>query len=206
MSKGKITLNVLPTVSVIYITDVISDFTGYTTFKLHVENAPFIGYANTVATRGSNTKRITANFSPYGNDILISATTTAGVNIYRSEVVNIPVGVYDCNIDLSVIPLSAEDFNTTGDAAISFGLTQDFYSSNVVAECHYGDQAASPARLIPNIKKNANYANVNYCGVAPEGSLETESVWTITKITVALNGTVTEKVVVEDTAWSSVPF
>lgn len=55
------------------------------------------------------------------------------------------------------------------------------------------------------IRRNAMYSNIDYCGFAPTGSLETDAVWTITKITVALDGTVTTQVF-NNVTWTSVPF
>lgn len=55
------------------------------------------------------------------------------------------------------------------------------------------------------IRRNAQYGNINYCGFAPTGSLETDAVWTVTKITVALNGTVTTQVF-NNVTWTSVPI
>ncbi len=55
------------------------------------------------------------------------------------------------------------------------------------------------------IRRNLQDGNINYCGYAPFGSLESEAVWTITKITVALNGSVTTTVS-NNVTWTSVPF
>lgn len=38
---------------------------------------------------------------------------------------------------------------------------------------------------------NTTGIDVSYCGIAVEGSLETDSVWKITRITIAVNGTTT---------------
>lgn len=56
-----------------------------------------------------------------------------------------------------------------------------------------------------NIRKNAQSGNINYCGYAPFGSAENAAVWTVTKITIAANGTVTKQVY-NNVTWSSVPF
>jgi hypothetical protein len=55
------------------------------------------------------------------------------------------------------------------------------------------------------IRRNAQYGNINYCGFAPNGSLENQAVWTITKITVATNGSVTTTTS-NNVTWTSVPF
>ena len=55
------------------------------------------------------------------------------------------------------------------------------------------------------IRRNSMYTNINYCGFAPTGSLESEAVWTITKITVAIDGSVTTEEYTNVT-WASVPI
>ena len=55
------------------------------------------------------------------------------------------------------------------------------------------------------IKRNLQSNNINYCGYAPFGSAESSAVWTVTKITVAANGTITKQTFTNVT-WSSVPF
>ena len=69
----------------------------------------------------------------------------------------------------------------------------------VVKKIQVSDVAAN------NIRRNAQYSNVNYSGYAPFGSLESDPVWTITKITVALDGTVTT-IVYNNVTWTSVPI
>lgn len=56
-----------------------------------------------------------------------------------------------------------------------------------------------------NILRNLQSNNINYCGYAPFGSAENTAVWTVTKITVAANGTITKQIFTNVT-WSSVPF
>lgn len=56
-----------------------------------------------------------------------------------------------------------------------------------------------------NIRKNLQSGNINYCGYASFGSTENAAVWTVTKITVAANGSITKQKFT-DVAWSSVPF
>ena len=123
----------------IYITDVVSDAqSGTTTYKLHIENSPFSGYANTVATRGSNSKRLNADFSPYGNGIMISAATPIGQDVFASQQVEIPIGVYDCFINISIAPLYS-GVETNGQGAISYGFTNDFFDGICQAEALYSD-------------------------------------------------------------------
>lgn len=56
-----------------------------------------------------------------------------------------------------------------------------------------------------NILRNFQSNNINYCGFAPFGSAENAAVWTVTKITVAANGTINKETFTNVT-WSSVPF
>lgn len=58
---------------------------------------------------------------------------------------------------------------------------------------------------LTNIRRNEQSGNINYCGYAPNGSLENQAVWTITKITVATNGSVTTTTS-NNVTWTSVPF
>jgi hypothetical protein len=51
------------------------------------------------------------------------------------------------------------------------------------------------------IRRNDTVGNINYCGFALTGSLESDPVWTITVITVALDGSVTS-VVYYNVAWT----
>lgn len=55
------------------------------------------------------------------------------------------------------------------------------------------------------VRKNYQSGNFNYCGYAKFGSAENAAVWTITKITVASNGTVVKQIF-NNITWSSVPF
>lgn len=54
-------------------------------------------------------------------------------------------------------------------------------------------------------KRNLQSGNINYCGFALFGSAESDPVWTITKITVAGDGSIT-KTISNNVAWTSVPF
>jgi hypothetical protein len=48
--------------------------------------------------------------------------------------------------------------------------------------------------LLFNIRRNANNStnnNINYCGYAPDGSAESATVWTITRLTISASGAIT---------------
>lgn len=137
MAKGKLTLTIQPTTSELYISDVQID-NGITLFKLHVEKAPFVGYANTVAYRDANSKRVISSFLQFGNDVLITATTAPHVDVFQNSPVNIPIGIYNCRIELTVIPLNPSD-PVEIQSAISFGKTTDYYNSIVGVSCYYSE-------------------------------------------------------------------
>lgn len=137
MAKGKLTLTIQPLTSELHISDVQFD-NGITLFKLHVEKAPFVGYANTVAYRDANCKRVISSFLQFGNDVLITATTAPHVDVFKNAPVNIPIGIYNCKIEISVIPLNLSN-PVEVQSAISFGKTTDYYNSTVGVSCYYSE-------------------------------------------------------------------
>ena len=137
MAKGKLTLTIQPLISELHISDVQIN-NGITLFKLHVEKTPFIGYANTVAYRDANSKRVISSFLQFGNDILITGATAPHVNVFKNAPVNIPIGIYNCKIEISVIILNPND-SVEVQSAISFGKTTDYYNSIVDVSCYYSE-------------------------------------------------------------------
>ena len=137
MAKGKLTLTIQPLTSELHISDVQFD-NGITLFKLHVEKAPFVGYANTVAYRDANSKRVISSFLQFGNDVLVTATTAPNVDVFQNSPVNIPIGIYNCKIELTVIPLNLSA-PVEVQSAISFGKTTDYYNSIVGVSCYYSE-------------------------------------------------------------------
>ena len=137
MAKGKLTLTIQPLTSELRISDVQIN-NGIVLFKLHVEKAPFVGYANTVAYRDANCKRVISSFLQFGNDILITSTTAPHVDVFKNAPVNIPIGIYNCKIEISVIILNPND-PVEVQSAISFGKTTDYYNSIVGESCYYSE-------------------------------------------------------------------
>ena len=135
MAKGKLTLTIQPLTSELHISDVQIN-NGITLFKLHVEKAPFVGYANTVAYRDANCKRVISSFLQFGNDILITDATAPLVDVFKNAPVNIPIGIYNCKIEISVIILSPHN-PVEVQSTISFGKTTDYYNSIVGVSCYY---------------------------------------------------------------------
>ena len=137
MAKGKLTLTIQPLTSELHISDVQFD-NGIVLFKLHVEKAPFVGYANTVAYRDANCKRVISSFLQFGNDILVTGATAPHVDVFKNAPVNIPIGIYNCKIELTVIPLNPLN-PIEVQSAISFGKTTDYYNSIVGVSCYYSE-------------------------------------------------------------------
>ena len=137
MAKGKLTLTIQPLISELHISDVQIN-NGIVLFKLHVEKAPFVGYANTVAYRDANCKRVISSFLQFGNDILVTLTTAPHVDVFKNSPVNIPIGIYNCKIEISVIILNPND-PVEVQSAISFGKTTDYYNSIVGVSCYYSE-------------------------------------------------------------------
>ena len=137
MAKGKLTLTIQPLISELHISDVQIN-NGIVLFKLHVEKAPFVGYANTVAYRDANCKRVISSFLQFGNDVLITATTAPHVDVFKNSPVNIPIGIYNCKIEISVMILNPND-PVEVQSAISFGKTTDYYNSIVGVSCYYSE-------------------------------------------------------------------
>ena len=137
MAKGKLTLTIQPLTSELRISDVQIN-NGIVLFKLHVEKAPFVGYANTVAYRDANCKRVISSFLQFGNDILITTATAPHVDVFKNAPVNIPIGIYNCKIEISVIILNP-NAPVEVQSAISFGKTTDYYNSIVGVSCYYSE-------------------------------------------------------------------
>ena len=137
MAKGKLTLTIQPLISELRISDEQIN-NGIVLFKLHVEKAPFVGYANTVGYRDANCKRVMSSFVQFGNDILITNATAPHVNVFKNAPVNIPIGIYNCKIEISVIILNPND-PVEVQSAISFGKTTDYYNSIVGVSCYYSE-------------------------------------------------------------------
>ena len=137
MAKGKLTLTIQPLTSELHISDVQID-NGIVLFKLHVEKAPFVGYANTVGYRDANCKRVISSFLQFGNDVLITTTTAPHVDVFQNSPVNIPIGIYNCKIEISVIILNPHA-PVEVQSGISFGKTTDYYNSIVGVSCYYSE-------------------------------------------------------------------
>lgn len=125
----------------IYITDKVST-NGRCTYKLHVENEPFIGFANMIGDKESNGRNARIN-DTFGGVLLIPNDYEYGQFATKSKAVNIPVGVYNCDVESIGLPRNQyEDLAING--AVSYGYTPDYYDSSVQAEAHLIIPALNP--------------------------------------------------------------
>lgn len=121
----------------IFITDRVPNFaTGIITYKLHVENEAFVGYCNMEGNKiNTRSSRIQ---DTYGNVLYIPNIAGIGDNTYTSQPVNIPVGVYDCQITVIGIRLSSTEDGIIN-AGVSYGFGTDYnspasFDSSVIGE------------------------------------------------------------------------
>ncbi|MCZ2084797.1 MAG: hypothetical protein LC112_11045 [Flavobacteriales bacterium] len=110
-------------ISKIYVTDAIS-INGNTSYKLHVENSAFVGYANTT---GSKINATNANvYADYGDAVYIP-NSLEGERVFSSSAVNIPIGVYDLNISANGMR-KISNMQAVVNGEVSFGYSTDFYA------------------------------------------------------------------------------
>lgn len=109
--------------SKIYVTDALS-INGNTSYKLHVENSPFIGYANTTGGKINMTDSIVT--ADYGETIYVP-NNLEGQRVFSSSPVNIPIGVYDLNISATGMRRNSET-QAVVNGEIGFGYIADFYA------------------------------------------------------------------------------
>lgn len=105
----------------------------------------------------------------------------------------LPVGYFDVFLNgVKINSFTSTDFTVTLDEGSIAGDIIDIVSYNVLS------------LTSRDTRRNATDSvdvNTNYCGVAPANSLETDEVWTIYKIVVANDGSVTTTSAI-DVAWT----
>jgi len=105
----------------------------------------------------------------------------------------LPVGFFDVYLNgVKINEFTSTDFNITLDEGAILGDVIDIVSYNVLS------------LTSRDTRRNATDSvdtNTNYCGVAPSDALETDEVWTITKIVVAEDGSVVTTFAY-DVAWT----
>lgn len=134
------------------------------------------------------------NASNFTQSFANSNTWTVNHNLgYRYVLIQ----TYDTNFD-EIIPQNI-DLLDTNTAVISFPTLE---SGTAVATLGGALQYVTSSVSIASGEKRSDFTgSISYCGLAPLGSLETQEVWTINKIAVALNGS-TSTTTATNVAWT----
>lgn len=107
----------------IYITDIIM-VNGLTTYKLHVENDMFIGFAM-VAGQKNNTKNSFVKDDYAGR---VNIPNSSNIIVFSSQAISLPVGIYDISLIAGGIRnISSITGEINGEIRYSFS-NDDFYS------------------------------------------------------------------------------
>lgn len=126
--------NLEPVQSNIYVTDkVVDDVNGYVTYKLNVEDADFVGYVNTISTKGENCNNMNTIFPPFIEGVTVGSDTPINENVFTSEPITIPMGVYDCTVQIFPSSINAE-LVTNADSGISYGYTTNYFEGTTSIE------------------------------------------------------------------------
>jgi hypothetical protein len=146
----------------------------------------------------SSSNALTASYAQTGGDLTLRYTTTFIATEGQTNftvVQELLTGYFDVylnGVKVNDTSYSATDLTITFDDPCIVGDIVDIVSYNAL-------------RLTSrDTRRNAidsTNSNTNYCGVAPNGSLESASVWAITKIVVANDGNVTTTSAT-DVAWT----
>lgn len=117
----------------IYITDFVYNISaGTSSYKLHVENQPFVGYVNLTAFKKEDTRNASI-VDEFGGKLTIKNTDSAMTDYFKSTAVVIPVGVYDCQMSASCI--QENQYRDAGvDGSVGYGLTPNYYESIETAQ------------------------------------------------------------------------
>lgn len=112
-------------------------------------------------------------------------------------IVNITYTPNDCKALITSVEqkmcINIAEIGTPGLSAYQLAVSQGFVGTL--------DEWLDSLKQKNYIGRHLYENNVSWCGIAVEGSLETDEVWKITKITVNTNGT-TQTCVYEDVAWT----
>lgn len=117
--------------STIYITDI--DYGLPTSpaksYKLHVEGVDFVGFVNIQGSKTLGVRSVIIT-DTYGGSMIIASDLDISDVVEKHTAVNIPVGVYDCSINLAgILKPRNEDPNQVINANIGYGYTENYADS-----------------------------------------------------------------------------
>jgi hypothetical protein len=146
-----------------------------------------------------------------GNTAIFTNNTGGTFNLTGLTDTFLTGGTYDSNTELLTLT------NNNGSDVIITGITSSLTVTDTITTVStvsgitftgstlIDDGGGNITVITGTIRRNFTNGNINYSGFASIGSLESDPVWTITKITVALDGSVTTQVF-NNVTWTSVPF
>jgi hypothetical protein len=206
--------------------DGTATFTNNTggTFNLTGLTTPFTGGTVSGATNFLNgLTGLTISATTYQNlpiDVFVTGATKSGdvatftnntggtFNLTGLTDTFLTGGTYDVNSEtiilnnnngsnISITGITLPSLLVTDGSVTVTPVTGITFSGATVVDDGGGDITV----VTGTIRRNDTVGNINYCGFALTGSLESNPVWTITVITVALDGSVTS-VVYYNVAWT----
>ncbi len=211
-------------------TNFLNGLTGLTISATTYQNlppTPFLPLSGGTVTGATNfTAGLTAttiSATTYQNlpiDVFVTGTTKSGdvatftnntggtFNLTGLTDTFLTGGTYDVNSEtiilnnnngsnISITGITLPSLLVTDGSVTVTPVTGITFSGATVVDDGGGDITV----VTGTIRRNDTVENINYCGFALTGSLESDPVWTITVITVALDGSVTS-VVYYNVAWT----
>lgn len=124
----------------VFVTDKVQNTTmGTTSYKLHVENEPFVGFVNMFGMKNANTKNARI-MDDLGGSLFIPSDNNFDP-VYKSVAVTLQVGVYDFVLSSLGGPISMyQDVEVEG--GVSFGFTQVYEDAS-------SERVVTVTRFIP---------------------------------------------------------
>lgn len=151
-----------------------TDFNIVSATNLHTFNLPVASAVNTGKLSASDWSNFDSKV-PSSRNLTINGTTQ---DLSADRTWTIPMGGLEQYATLALFPL-------VGDPAIAY-LAQDTNSLYYWNGLTYVQMGGSSSE-----KRYASSGSYGYCGTAPNGSAEAALVWDITRLTIAVDGTVT---------------
>ena len=117
--------------STIYITDIDNGFptSAAKSYKLHVEGIDFVGFVNIQGSKTFGVRNATIT-DTFGGLMVIASNLGISHIVEKHTAVTIPVGVYDCSINIEgILKPTNEDPNQVINANIGYGYTENYDDS-----------------------------------------------------------------------------